>query len=177
MRRFGHAVDPDTSWVPTVAARAAQVRPHAPGGQCGAMTTSSGARKRRLVRLWQRYVLNPPVKLLVWLGVVPGHALIETRGRRTGRRRRTVVGVHVEDSTGWIVAEHGSHAGYVRNLRSDPNVRVRLRGRWKDACAYVVPDDDPQVRLDSFGRRAHASAVRRFGTELLTVRVDLSSSG
>ena len=140
------------------------------------MNNTGDAARRKRVRLLQRYLLNPPVKLLAWLGVLPGHALIETHGRRSGRRRRTVVGIHVDDGTGWIVAEHGRHAGYVRNLQADPNVRVRLRGRWRDATAEVVPDDDPQERLDSFGRRSHASAVRRFGTDLTTVRVELSPS-
>ena len=138
------------------------------------MTSSGeGARRKRIVLL-QRYLLNPPVKLLTWIGVLPGHALIETRGRRTGKRRRTVVGIQVDDDTGWIVAEHGRHAGYVRNLQSDPNVRVRVRGHWRDGHAEVVAGDDPEERLASFGRRSHASAVRRFGTDLTTVRVDLS---
>jgi deazaflavin-dependent oxidoreductase (nitroreductase family) len=134
--------------------------------------TGDAGRRRRIVRV-QRYLLNPPVKALAWLGVLPGHGLIETHGRRTGKRRRTVVGIHVDGDTAWIVAEQGRHAGYVRNLQADPNVRVRLRGRWRDGHAEVVADDDPQDRLDSFGRRGHASAVRRFGTELTTVRVDL----
>lgn len=140
------------------------------------MAATGDAARRKRIRLVQRYLLNPPVKILAWLGVLPGHALIETHGRRSGKRRRTVVGIHVEDGTGWIVAEQGRHAGYVRNLQSDPNVRVRLRGRWRDARAAVVADDDPEQRLDSFGRRSHASAVRRFGTDLTTVRVELSTS-
>jgi deazaflavin-dependent oxidoreductase (nitroreductase family) len=122
----------------------------------------------------QRYVLNPPMKLLVWFGLVPGHVLIETRGKRTGTRRTTVVGMHVEDGTGWIVAEQGGHAGYVRNLQADKAVRVRISRRWCRARAEVVTDDDPNTRLDSFGRRSHAAAVRRFGTSLSTIRVDLS---
>lgn len=32
-------------------------------------------RRRRRVRLVQRYILNPPMKLLVWFGLVPGHVL------------------------------------------------------------------------------------------------------
>ena len=132
------------------------------------------ARRRQRVVLVQRYLVNPPVKMLTWIGVLPGHALIETRGRRTGTRRRTVVGVHFDDDgTGWVVAEHGRHAGYVRNLEADPNVRVRRGGRWHEARAQVVDDDDPDARLESFGRRGHANAVRRFGTELLTVRLEL----
>jgi deazaflavin-dependent oxidoreductase (nitroreductase family) len=135
------------------------------------------ARKRRLVRLVQRYALNPPAKAAVRAGLVPGYALVETRGRRSGRRRRTVVGTHVEGTTAWVVAEQGRHAGYVRNLEADPDVRLCIRGRWRPARAQVVPDDDPEARLQTFGRRSHASAVRRFGTDLLTVRFDLGGVG
>lgn len=129
--------------------------------------------KRRLLIPLQRYVLNPPVKLAAFLGVLPGYAVIETVGRKTGRRRRTVVGVHREGDSLWIVAEQGRHAGYVRNLEAQPQVRVRLRGRWRKGTARVVADDDPRARLDAFGRRVHARSVIRFGTELATVRVDL----
>jgi deazaflavin-dependent oxidoreductase (nitroreductase family) len=137
--------------------------------------TSDDARKRRRVRLLQRYVLNPPAKLAVWAGLVPGYVLVETRGRRTGKRRRNVVGVKLDGRTGWVVAEHGRHAGYVRNLEAEPDVRVRLRGRWRPARATVVDDDDPQARLDTFGRRTHAATLRRFGTDLTTIRLDLAT--
>jgi deazaflavin-dependent oxidoreductase (nitroreductase family) len=131
-----------------------------------------GERRRKRIRLLQRYLLNPPAKLAVRAGVVPGYVLVETRGRRTGKRRRTVVGMHREGSTGWVVAEQGRHAGYVRNLEAHPDVRVCARGRWRPARASVVPADDPEARLQAFGRSMHASTVRRFGTELLTVRFD-----
>lgn len=130
--------------------------------------------KRRVVVPLQRYVLNPPVKLATFLGLVPGYAIIETVGRRSGRRRRTVVGVHREDDTLWIVAEQGRRAGYVRNLEAQSRVRVRLRGRWWQGMAQVVEEDEPRARLRSFGR-AHAWSVLRFGTELASVRVDLES--
>lgn len=121
----------------------------------------------------QRWVINPPTKAVTWLGLVPGHVLVETTGRLSGKRRRNVVGMHLDAAgTGWIVAEQGRHAGYVRNLEADPRIRVRSRRRWRDATAVIVDDDDPEARLDTFGRRSHAAAVRRFGTELLTVRVD-----
>jgi deazaflavin-dependent oxidoreductase (nitroreductase family) len=110
------------------------------------------------------------------MGLVRGHVLIETLGRRTGKRRRNVVGMHVEDSTGWVVAEQGRHAGYVRNIEANPGVRVCVRGRWRGAVARIVIQDDAEARLDSFGRPRHAANVRRFGTDLLTVRFDFSSA-
>ena len=140
------------------------------------MSPERSVRKRRAVRFLQRYFLNPPTMLAVRMGLVRGHVLIETIGRRTGKRRRTVVGMHVADSTGWVVAEQGSHAAYVRNIEADPSVRVCIKGKWRTARAQAVPDDDPKLRLDGFGRPRHATNVRRFGTDLLTVRFDFTGT-
>jgi deazaflavin-dependent oxidoreductase (nitroreductase family) len=123
------------------------------------------------VRLVQRYLLNPPVKVVVWLGLAPGYVLLETTGARTGKRRRNVVGMQVRGATGWIVSEQGRYAGYVNNLRADGRVRVRRHGRWQAARASVAPDDDVDARLMSFGR-VQAASVRRFGTDLTSIRVD-----
>jgi deazaflavin-dependent oxidoreductase (nitroreductase family) len=135
---------------------------------------SDDARRRRTVRL-QRYLLNPPMKLGVLLGLVPHHMLVETRGRSSGKRRRTVVGYHRDGDVVWVVAEQGRHAGYVRNLEVDPTARLRLDRRWVAATGRPVDGDDAVARLASFGRPGHAGAVQRFGTSLLTVRFDLTS--
>ena len=116
------------------------------------------------------------MKLLVWAGLLPGNVLIETKGRRTGKRRRNVVGMLLEGDTGWVVAEQGRHAGYVRNLEANPDVRVRVGRTWRPARAQVVEGDDVRARLEAFGRRSHAAAVRRFGTELTTIRFDFPPS-
>jgi deazaflavin-dependent oxidoreductase (nitroreductase family) len=132
--------------------------------------------KRRRVRVLQRYLLNPPVMVAVWAGLVRGYVLIETQGRRTRKRRRTVVGMDIEGSTGWVIAEQGRHAGYVRNIEVYPNVRVRIGRRWRPARACLVLDDDPQARLLAFNRPTHAATIRRFGTDLVSVRVDFTSA-
>jgi deazaflavin-dependent oxidoreductase (nitroreductase family) len=134
---------------------------------------SDQQRKRRVVRLLQRYLLNPPMKLMAWAGLSRGRVLVETMGRRSGKRRRTVVGMKLDGPTGWVVAEQGRHAGYVQNLVASPDVRVRLHRAWRPAQAHIVTNDDPQARLGMFGR-SHASAVRRFGTDLLSIRFDFA---
>ena len=136
------------------------------------MGEQEDAARRHRIRLLQRYVLNPPVKLAVWTGLIPSYVLVETVGRKTGKRRRNVVGMHVDGDTGWVVAEQGRHAGYVANLSATPGVRVRLRGRWWHARAHVLLDDDPEARLAAFSK-SHAATVRRFGTDLTTIRFDL----
>lgn len=134
----------------------------------------AAAARRRKVRLLQKYLLNPPVKAAAMWGLAPGLAVVETTGRRTGKIRRTVVGVHRVGDRIWIVAEQGTHAGYVRNIEANPAVRLRLKGRWRRGIATVESDDDPLARLERFGRPAHAKAVRQFGTALTTVRIDLT---
>jgi deazaflavin-dependent oxidoreductase (nitroreductase family) len=114
------------------------------------------------------------MKALTWLGLSPRHVLIETTGRVSGKHRRTIVGAHRDGATLWIVAEQGRHAGYVRNLEATPAVRLRLRARWRNATATVLDDDDPIARLATFGGDKHAGLVQKFGTSLLTIRIDLS---
>lgn len=142
--------------------------------------------KHRIVHALQKYVFNPPIKLLFALGVaVPGYALLETVGRKTGRPRRTPVGNGRVGQQFWLVAEHGRKAGYVRNIDQNPRVRLKLRdglrARWYTGTAYLLSDDDPHERQRWLasqlpGSARNAAAVRFFGTELLTVRIDLGSS-
>lgn len=139
--------------------------------------------KHRLVHTSQKYLLNPPIRLLFALQVVPpGYALLETVGRVTGKPRRTPVGNGLSGDTFWIVAEHGRSAGYVRNIERTPRVRVRFRQdirlRWRSGTARLLPDDDPRERQRELSRghplRAlNALGVRGMGTDLLTVRIDL----
>ncbi len=124
-----------------------------------------------MVRFVQRYLANPPFKVLVGLGVVPTHALLETRGRRSGKPRVVPVGNRLQEDTFWVIAEHGRRAGWVRNVEANPRVRVKVRGRWRTGTAHPMPDDDPLGRLKSTGRRG--TTVRLMGTDLLTVRIDL----
>lgn len=134
------------------------------------------AKKRRAVLLAQKYLLNPPVTLAVRSGLIPGYAELETIGRKSGAARRTVVGVQREGRSLWVVAEQGHHAGYVRNLLAHPRVRVRLGRRWNTGTATVVPDDDPRQRLRGFRMPGHARSVELFGTDLLSVRIDLDAT-
>jgi hypothetical protein len=74
--------------------------------------------KQRVVTTVQRYLANPVARRLA--GYVPGTAVLETTGRRTGKRRRTPVGGRMRDGSFWLVAEFGRRADYVRNLEADP---------------------------------------------------------
>jgi deazaflavin-dependent oxidoreductase (nitroreductase family) len=139
--------------------------------------------KHRIVHNAQKYVLNPPIKWLLRLGLnPPGYALLETRGRKSGKPRQTPVGDGLEGDIFWIVSEHGRRAGYVRNIANDPHVRLKLRRglkqRWRTGTAEVLYDDDTRERQRILSRRnpgraLNAFVVRTVGTDLLTIRIDL----
>jgi deazaflavin-dependent oxidoreductase (nitroreductase family) len=130
--------------------------------------------KRRLVRPLTNRVVNPLVRPLVSRGLLdPGWALLETRGRRTGRPRVVPVGNGLRGDVFWIITEHGDHADYVRNLLADPHVRVKVAGRWRTGRAHVLRDEDPYARMRALKRPVNDALLLAVGTEQLVVRVDL----
>ncbi|MGI8707004.1 MAG: nitroreductase/quinone reductase family protein [Actinomycetota bacterium] len=126
--------------------------------------------KRRVSRALGKYIVNPVVKLVA--GYVPWWALLETTGRKSGGLWRNPVGNGLEGNTFWIVAEHGHHAGYIKNIKANPRVRIRVGGRWRDGSAQILANDDARQRQRQL-RPVNAAFVRFMGTDLLSVRIDL----
>lgn len=121
--------------------------------------------KRQFVHRVQRLVVNP-------LGRKLPVTMLETTGRKSGQPRLTAVGGALVDNQFWMVSEHGEHSDYVRNLKANPAVRVRINGEWRAGTAHLLPEDDPLRRLGNLPR-LNSAVVRLMGTELLTIRVDL----
>jgi deazaflavin-dependent oxidoreductase (nitroreductase family) len=129
--------------------------------------------KRRVFRTITNHAVNPLVRPLVERGVLdPGWALLETRGRVTGKPRVVPIGNGLRDDTFWIITEHGHHADYVRNIKADPRVRVKVGGRWRTGTAHLT-DDDPYERMRRLRRPVNDAMLLAVGTEQLVVRVDL----
>jgi deazaflavin-dependent oxidoreductase (nitroreductase family) len=115
---------------------------------------------------FQKRVANPLMRRN------PFQTLLETTGRKSGEPRRTPLGGKLVGDAFWFVSEFGEQSQYVRNIKADPRVRVRLRGKWHAGTAHLVPDDDPRARLEELPQ-FNSFGVRTFGTNLLTIRVDL----
>jgi deazaflavin-dependent oxidoreductase (nitroreductase family) len=127
---------------------------------------------RRVVRAYQRNIGGPAFRYSA--GFLPGWAVVETTGRRTGRARRTPVGGRLGGDTYWLVAGY-DRSDFIRNIEANPKVRLRVHGRWREGLAHACHEDDPVKRLWK------VNPVNSFflwiaGTErLLSVRVDLSN--
>jgi deazaflavin-dependent oxidoreductase (nitroreductase family) len=120
----------------------------------------------RITSTLQKRVANPLMRLL------PFQTLLETTGRKSGAPRCTPVGGSRVGNQFWFVSEFGKKSQYVKNIEADPNVRVRLNGQWHKGIAHPLPNDDPLERLKSLPA-FNSMGVRTFGTNLLTIRVDL----
>jgi deazaflavin-dependent oxidoreductase (nitroreductase family) len=147
------------------------------------LTACSRRAKVLFIRTLQRYLINPLFRLLLVLRLNPyGLVLLETRGHRTGKTRQVPVGNGRKGSDFWIIAEHGTRAGWVRNIQHDPNVRIRLRRglryHWVNGTATIRPDEDALARQRKIIawhplRALNAVNVRVFGADLLAVHVQL----
>ncbi|MCN9243249.1 nitroreductase family deazaflavin-dependent oxidoreductase [Streptomyces sp. RY43-2] len=129
--------------------------------------SQQGDRKYRTITAFQRRI-NPVLRRL------PFQTVLETVGRVSGQPRRTPVGGRRVGDSFWLVSEYGDRSQYVRNIRANPSVRVRINGRWHTGTAHPLPEDDPKARLRKLPRM-NSMVVRAFGKDLLTIRVDLNT--
>jgi deazaflavin-dependent oxidoreductase (nitroreductase family) len=121
----------------------------------------------RITTYVQKRVANPLARRM------PFQTLLETTGRKSGEPRRTPLGGSRVGDQFWFVSEFGEKSQYVKNIKANPNVRLRLHGRWHKGVAHLVPEDDPRARLKSLPQM-NSFGVRTVGTNLLTIRVDLT---
>jgi deazaflavin-dependent oxidoreductase (nitroreductase family) len=83
-------------------------------------------------------------------------ALVETRGRQTGRSARAAVGFVEEPDGALLVAAGDSEADWALNLVAEPRCRVTIGDRTTDAEA---------VELDGTDRaRAVRELILKYGT-------------
>ena len=126
---------------------------------------------KRVVR-----IANAVTKLALLVGIPrPPYTrenalIVETVGRRSGKRRRIPVGYLDDGGRIIVVVEDGSHAQWVRNaLENDGRLRIHLRGAWRPARLRIL-DADPDSYLSRMNR-VHAAFVRVESTTLAVVEI------
>jgi deazaflavin-dependent oxidoreductase (nitroreductase family) len=110
---------------------ARQDEPYAPG--------SAQLRNVRRFNRVSRRILDSPVHRLMSNKLL----LISFVGRKTGKTYTTPI-AYIEDSGRLLIAAGGR---WRENLRSHPDVRVKLRGQWLPYRASVVGEGDYEGEL------------------------------
>lgn len=70
-------------------------------------------------------------------------AYLITRGRRSGESHEIEIWFGVHDGVVYLLSGGGERSDWVRNLRADPAVRLRIAEREMPAVARVVDDAGP----------------------------------
>ncbi|HYP55199.1 MAG TPA: nitroreductase/quinone reductase family protein [Solirubrobacterales bacterium] len=124
-------------------------------------------RRRLALFVWRLF--NPLGRALA--GIAPWWVVLETTGRRSGRPRQVPLARGpVDGRTAWLIAVHGDHSAFARNIAAEPRVRLKLRGRWREGTARLEPLDDEIVeRFNPYARMG----PRTVGIEPKLVRVEL----
>lgn len=142
-------------------------------GSTSAATPSP--KKTRLQRALRR--IGNPLRiwpLLIGLPSPPytrrNAVIVETIGRRSGKRFRIPVGFLNENGKLIVVAEDGLVSSWVRNaLARDGQLRVFLHGRWRDARLRPRPDDpEPYLRRMN---KVHAAFVRTESSDPVLIEI------
>jgi deazaflavin-dependent oxidoreductase (nitroreductase family) len=85
--------------------------------------------------------------------------VIETVGRKSGKRHRIPVGYLDDADRVLVVVEDGLSSNWVQNaIAQNGRLRIHLRGRWRPAKLRML-DEDPEFYLTRMNR-VHASLVR-----------------
>ena len=89
---------------------------------------------------------------LPWFLVLPprGFGVITTRGRRTGKKRRKCVRAIRSGDKAFIVSIGGARASWLKNVRANPNVRLRIRGGRFIGVAREVRAEETQEALAAY---------------------------
>jgi deazaflavin-dependent oxidoreductase (nitroreductase family) len=133
------------------------------------------SRKYRFITTLER-ANNRLTRAALRHGLAPGwYALLETTGRRSGVPRHTPVGngLRPGDDTFWLIAAHGEQSDFVRNIKANPRVRVKTRGRWQAGTAMLMPDDDCAARSRTLPHQWDATLGLLMASAPLTIRIDL----
>lgn len=97
---------------------------------------------------------------LPWFTVLPpaGFGVITTTGRRTGKTRRKCIRAIRSGDKAYIVSIGGARAAWVKNVRANPNVRLRVRGgRFAGVVRELSETTETQA-----GKTAYCQTVNPF---------------
>jgi deazaflavin-dependent oxidoreductase (nitroreductase family) len=81
---------------------------------------------------------------LPWFTLLPpvGFGVLTTTGRRTGKTRRRCVRAIRRGNKAYLVSIGGPRAAWLKNVRANPNVRLRVRGGTFDGVASELRDGE-----------------------------------
>ncbi len=132
----------------------------------GSIKTIAGEMvKSPRVPYYARMMMNPLIKSLLRMGVpIPPMILLTVRGRKSGKRRTTPVGLFELDGHRYLFSTFGE-SNWVHNLRKSGEATLRRGRRLETVAATELTPEKAAPILKAamtpiFGKRLMASQLR-----------------
>jgi deazaflavin-dependent oxidoreductase (nitroreductase family) len=105
-----------------------------------------------------------------------GALVMETFGRKSGKRRLVPMGCLKDGDRLLVVAEHGRQSDWLRNALAAPHqlVRLWLAGRPSTGRVYVLEGEDAEALLARIGNKVHTATVRAMAHDPCVVAIELA---
>jgi len=107
-----------------------------------------------------------------------GALVMETFGRRSGKRRLIPMGCLKDADRLLVVAEHGRQSDWLCNALAAPQslVRLWLAGRPFTGRVHVLEGEDAENLLARIGNKVHTATIRAMAHDPCVVAIDLAPS-
>ncbi len=117
----------------------------------------TGIGPRKTFRMdWKHRLGNPFTAGLAWLGIGP-FQLLYTRGRKTGKIRKTPVTLVDHDGGKWLVAPYGA-VSWVQNARAAGSVAIRV---GRSTRTYAIREVGPEEAAPVLRRYVSVAGTTR----------------
>jgi len=108
------------------------------------------------------------------------YCYLTTTGRSSGRPREIEIWFHLEGSTLYLLAEGRGRADWVRNLRADPAVTVRIGDQAFPGTARIVESGEEEMlarrELPAKYAKSYSEDLTEWGETALPIAVDLATT-
>lgn len=103
-----------------------------------------GPHVMRAVARFNKWITNPVQRL--WAPHLPNMAVVEHRGRKSGKDYLTPVMAFVGDGDIVVVLNYGTGSDWVRNVQAADSAGILHRGkRYRLTAPRVIPIDTPEL--------------------------------
>jgi deazaflavin-dependent oxidoreductase (nitroreductase family) len=115
--------------------------------------------------LWRLIHFGPRIAYALGLGSIVGRflLLLTTFGRKTGRARVTPLVYEQQGNTILVASARGPSADWLKNIRANPKVQLRVGSRQFDAIAEVTSNPE---KITDYLQRQLKQNPKMFGAIL-----------
>lgn len=106
------------------------------------------------------------------------YCYLTTRGRVTGKPHEIEIWFGAQNRSIYLLSGGGHDSDWVKNMRKDPNVQVRIARKYFEGAARLVQDEAEELTArnmlaDKYNERESDGSLSEWARTALVVAIDL----